>query len=453
MNFSTFPDDCLLAVFSELPLSYRLRTVPLVCRRWAGLQPLVRRAVTEVTLLRKDRFKPYRSISMSPFRLVDRQTLVTETPNLLQLSTSAGTAADVVERLQTELPNIRRLSIVQVNLHLSAFKPELLSAVEAYAGQLTSFALYIQFERYDSTFIMCLPSGNRPVLPISADFHRLLSLINYKMPQLRHLKLNTNKPFFFNDYVCNYSNRTCKILAPGSLYLPVLRRLHTFSFESPYHADILYYSMLKFASENSQLKVRLVHYPYTAYNEELSPEKLWKDEVAISHVDHLYAIDFFPNDQLKLCHLANIKYLHLYYYSQPWDSKILLPLFTTLSSSFPKLTTFNLHLRSMNLVPEDLPPLPRVTNLALSWEFDKSCDFGAIFQPSRVFPSLRRLTIVPYPCGEPWVHRQHEYDLSTIQQELKPLKLYPRGTFQHISINYCKQYCQGKRLVLTVEDL
>ncbi len=451
MNFSAFSDDCLLAVFSELPLSYRLRTVPLVCRRWAGLQPLVRRAVTEVTLLRGDSSNAYHSLLMSPFCLVDRRTNVTETPDLLQLSTSVDTATDVVDRLHTELPNIRRLSIVQVNdRHPSALLPELLSAVEAFAGQLTSFALYFQFKRffYESEFASAV---KQPV--ISANFHRLFSLINYKMPQLRHLLLNIDQPFFYNDGLDAFKWGN-KMLAPGSLYLPVLRRLHTFSFKSPYHADILHYSLLKFASENNHLKVRLAHLPFSHYNEESTPEKLWKDEVVISHVDYLYAIFFFPNDQLKLCHLANIKYLHLYNYFTPRGPESLLPLFTTLASSFPKLTTFSLYLMSpRKFVPEDLPPLPRVTNLTLNWELDDGCDFGAIFQPSRVFPALRRLTIVPYPCAKLFSPHPHEYDLSTIQQALKPLKLYPRGALQYISINFCKRFCQGKRLVLTVEDL
>ena len=449
MNFSTFSDDCLLAVFSELPLSYRLRTVPLVCRRWAGLQPLVRRAVTSVTLLRGNSSNAYHHQLMSPFCLVDRRTNVTEAPDLLQLSTSADIAADVVERLQTELPNIRRLSIVQVYRHSSALQPELLSAVEAYADQLTSFALHflIKFSIHGSELDLAV---KQPV--ISANFHRFFSLINYKMPQLRHLLLNTDQPFFYSDeFDFRFGS---KMLAPGSLYLPVLRRLHTFSFKSPYHPDILYYSLLKFASKNSQLKVRLVDNTYSRYSEKSSPEKLWKNEVVISHVDYLYAKYFLNNDLLKFCHLANIKYLHLSYRFAPNDSESLLPLFTTLSSSFPKLTTFSLHLmNSRTLVPADLPPLPRVTNLALTWKFDKGCDFGAIFQPSRVFPALRQLTIFPYPCAKPFPMFSHYNGLSTIQQALKPLKLYPRGALQHISINFCKRICQGKRLLLTVEDL
>ncbi|KAH9391644.1 1,2-dihydroxy-3-keto-5-methylthiopentene dioxygenase [Tyrophagus putrescentiae] len=428
----------------ELPLSYRLRTVPLVCRRWTGLQPLVRRAVTSVTLLSGDISEVDHSERLiSPFRLVNKRTIVTEAPDFLQLSTSADTAADVVDRLQTELPNIRRLSIVQVNQPSSAFQPELLSAVEAFAGQLTSFALYFQIKGsfYESELDMAV---------ISASFHRFLSLINYKMPQLRHLLLNTDQSFFFNDNVGNYSIWAYKMRTPGSLYLPVLRRLHTFSFKSPYHADILYYSLLKFVSENNHLKVRLVHLPFFTCSEESPLKKLWKNEVVISHVDYLLAISCSLSDMQKLCHLANIKYLDLYDYFIDHDSKSLLSLFTILSSSFPKLTTFSLHLMNpMKLVLEDLPPLPLVTNLTLNWQLDDGCGFGAIFQPSRVFPALRHLTIVPNRCAEPYSYRAHEYDLSTIQQALKPLKFYLRGALQHISINFCKEFCQDT--VLTGE--
>ncbi len=146
MDFSTFTDDCLLAIFSELPLEYRLSTVPLVCRRWALLQTLVRREVTSVTLLSGDSSNADYYRLKSPFHLVDKRTLVTESPDLLQLSSFPDTADDVVDRFQTELPNIRRLTIVQVNQKPSALQPELLSAVEAYAGQLTSFAFYFQFK-------------------------------------------------------------------------------------------------------------------------------------------------------------------------------------------------------------------------------------------------------------------------------------------------------------------
>ncbi len=176
--------------------------------------------------------------------------------------------------------------------------------------------------------------------------------------------------------------------------------------------------------------------------------------MVISHVDYLYAYNFSLKNAPKLCHLANIKFLHLDDYFAYNDSNSLLPLFTTLSRSFPKLTTFSLHLTNLiELVPADLPPLPRVTNLTLNWQLDDGCGFGAIFQPSRVFPALRQLTIVPYRCAEHCTFFSHKYDLSTIQQALKPLKLYPRGALQHISINFCKRICHDKRLVLTVEDL
>ena len=448
MNISTFTDDCLLAIFSELLLEYRLSTVPLACRRWALLQPLVRREVTSVTLLRGDCSDADYYQLKSPFHLVDKRTVITESPDLLQLSTSSDAADDVVDRLQTELPNIRRLTIVQVNQKPSALQPELLSLVETFAGQLTSFAIYFKFKFYFHESELDL-AVKQPV--ISANFHRLLTLINYEMPQLRHLILNTDQPFFFNDML-DISKMGYKIFAPGSLYLPVLRSLHTFSFKSPYHADILYYSLLKFALENNHLKVRLAHVPFSNYNEGSTPEKLWKDEVVISHLDYLYAFSFSLKNMSKFCHLANIKYLHLYDYFPCNDSNSLLPLFTTLSSSFPKLTTFSLHLGLlMKLVPADLPPLPPVTNLTLNWQFDDG--FGAIFQPSRVFPALCRLTIVPYHCAEPISFHSHDYDLSTIQQALKPLKLYPRGALQPISINFCKEDCHGKRIVLTAEDL
>lgn len=92
MDFSTFTDDCLLAIFSELPLEYRLSTVPLVCRRWAQLQPLVRREVTSVTLLGGD----YSDVDYYQVKslLVDKRKFITETPNFLQLSTSSDTAAN-----------------------------------------------------------------------------------------------------------------------------------------------------------------------------------------------------------------------------------------------------------------------------------------------------------------------------------------------------------------------
>ncbi|KAH9408955.1 hypothetical protein TYRP_011228 [Tyrophagus putrescentiae] len=257
MDFSTFTDDCLLAIFSELPLEYRLSTVPLVCRRWAQLQPLVRREVTSVTLLGGD----YSDV------------------DYYQLSTSSDTADDVVDRFQTELPNIRRLTIVQVNQKPSALQPEMLSAVEAYAGQLTSFAFCCQYTgHFDLDF---QPPNGQP--PLSAGFHRLLSLINYGMPQLRHLLLNSNQSFFYNDTPCTLLVLIRRVnISSSSLYLPVLRRLHTFSFNSPYHADILHYSLVKFASENNRLKLRLVHVPPSRFCEESQLEKLWKEEVRIS---------------------------------------------------------------------------------------------------------------------------------------------------------------------------
>ncbi len=318
MNISTFTDDCLLAIFSELLLEYRLSTVPLACRRWALLQPLVRREVTSVTLLRGDCSDADYYQLKSPFHLVDKRTVITESPDLLQLSSFPDTADDVVDRFQTELPNIRRLTIVQVNQKPSALQPELLSAVEAYAGQLTSFAFFCQYTGHFKLDFQ--PPEGQP--PLSAGFHRLLSLINYKMPQLRLLLMSSNQSFFYNDTPCTLTVLIKRMnISSSSLYLPVLRRLHTFSFKSPYHADILHYSLVKFASENNRLKLRLVYVPLTRFYEESQLEKLWKEEAVISHLDYLYAIYFSPDDRLKLCQLANIKHLHLQNYNPSYDSK------------------------------------------------------------------------------------------------------------------------------------
>ena len=422
MDFTaTLSEDCLLLIFGRVPLHQRLTIVPLVCRRWAQLQPRVRSDVTSLTLIVGFHFNKF---LRSPFYLVANQESIRDDPNLLQLSRTRieeQHAPPAVERLLNELPYIRRLTLIQLNHSdsLPAFQAELWPVMERYARQLTRFDFHYLY--YDSNLES---SSDRqedgPVSPartaLSADFQRLLALINYGMPRLRHLLLNSHRPVFHARRRCVSS---VEYLPLGSLHLPVLRRLASFSFRTGDHEDVLLGSLRKFAGgagggggdhgppkkggKARALKIRLgvsMYFPRESFDppDPMAMDgQLWKDgdELLRPTLDYLFVelvelaaiLPLLPS-------LASLQYLHLKL-TDGGDS--LVPLFTALSTNLPLLSRLHLNLGEVHdPVPEDfslLPPLPSVTSLSLHWPFEVPAHFGAVLQPARVFPALQRLLI------------------------------------------------------------
>ncbi len=250
-------DDCLLAIFGRLPLQHRLTTVPLVCRRWAQLQPLVRRNVTSLTLI-SSFLSSYRI--RSPFHLLNHhQELIRNDPDLLKFPRNCiGLhAPHAVERLLDELPNIRRLTIAQLNTgthyrYYPAIHADLLFMMEHYGDQLTAFAFHYLGgdDSRDLDYYSDYYNDREDLIEgresLSSDFQRLFSIINYGMPRLRHLLLNSDRTIF--DARRQKISVGC--LPMGSLYLPVLRRLASFSFRTGDYEDLLLGSLGRFASGN-----------------------------------------------------------------------------------------------------------------------------------------------------------------------------------------------------------
>ncbi len=413
MNINDLPNDCLLAVFARLPLHCLLNTTPLVCRQWANLNTAARKGVTSLSLLLivGDSSKFSQDHLRSPFHLVDNQRTVIQTPDLLKLSTSKW----VEGKVPAELPNISHLTIVQLSddrpnemLH-----PELLSAVEHYADQLTSFAChYLNWQ---------IAFPRRPPT-LSADYQRLLALINYQMPKLRHLLLNSDLSIFDtlggHSYLMDQSGFTSQ----GSLYLPVLRRLASFSFRSEDHTDVLHYSLVKFGAANGALRVRLSVPPLPPPEPIVAPSgivycriglrsveltkgaqmdgQLWKSECCSRFLNYLTTrrIQWANFSQhISGSYMPRLAHLHLGLLD---GGRNLQSLFTLLSASLPVLASLYLDL-GQSLVgrlkaAEDAPelhPLPSLTSLTLRWCFDDPDHFGVVLQPVRTFPSLQSLTL------------------------------------------------------------
>ena len=426
MDFiATLTDDCLLLIFGKVPLQHRLATVPLVCRRWAQLQPMVRRAVTSLTLIAdSDSSWSYGHIR-SPFYFVNYQRSIRDDPNLLKILKTFTEQLDPhsVARLLVELPHISQLTIIQLNHdgYFPSFDDELWSVMERYARQLTRFDFHYLY--YDISSVRMgteedMEDGPVPTARtvLSADFQRLLALINYGMPRLRHLLLNSHRPVFHARRRCVSS---VEYLPLGSLYLPVLRRLASFSFRTGDHEDVLLGSLRKFAGgagggggdhgppkkggKARALKIRLgvsMYFPRESFDppDPMAMDgQLWKDgdELLRPTLDYLFVelvelaaiLPLLPS-------LASLQYLHLKL-TDGGDS--LVPLFTALSTNLPLLSRLHLDLGEVHdPVPEDfslLPPLPSVTSLSLHWPFEVPAHFGAVLQPARVFPALQRLSI------------------------------------------------------------
>ncbi len=407
MDFTaTLPEDCLLLIFGRVPLQHRLTTVPLVCRRWAQLQPQVRKAATSLTLISGSSLSDYQL--RSPFYLVDHQWSIYDDDNILLFS---QLTPQIVERLLVELPKICRLIIVQLSYpnNCTALHDELCSVMEHYARQLTRFDFHYLY--HNGCFGGWGPevedeeNPRRPTL--SVNFQRLISLINYGMPKLRHLLLNSDRTIFDAHWRSVFAGESPPL---GSVCLPVLQQLASFSFRTGDHEDVLLGSLKKFAGgEQSALKLRLgVHWLSSAtFDPHLGNEhpamkfQLWKADgqtlLWLNRLDYLF-VKHIELDALipLLPALASLQYLHLELFD---GQNNLLPLFTALSASLPLLNRFHLNLGMTlmgNQVPEDpppLPPLPSVTSLLLQWPFEDPAHFGAVLQPARVFSALQKLTI------------------------------------------------------------
>ena len=374
---------------------------------------MVRRAATSLTLsFGSLRYKSCYSIS-SPFHLVDHQASITDDPDLLrpvsQTSFMPQPDLGAMKRLFTELPNISRLTIIQLKeSDEEVFPPfRLWPVMEHYARQLTSFDFHYLYyglpPAYGQPRDIREYEFNRAVH--SANFHRLLSLINYGMPQLRHLLINSGSAIFEADPI-RPNVPVFRHALLGSLYLPVLRRLASFSFKTDDNEDVLIGSLKKFAGGGGEtqcgaLKLRLASVPRSIFTREMKGQ-FWKTadnlRLLLNRLDYLFV------NQLELRNIitflpplaSSLRYLHLTLYNKPTD---ILPLFTALSS-LPLLTRLHLNLLAKlmgNPVPADLPllpPLPSVTSLSLQWPFHDPNHFGPVLQPARVFPALQKLTIL-----------------------------------------------------------
>lgn len=406
MDFTaTLTDDCLLAIFDRVPLFHRLDTIPLVCRRWKRLQPVVRRAATSLTLIHDELSDDLYNYIKSPFHLVDHQASIRDDPDYLMLFRTISDLIEpqAVERLLVELPNIRQLTIIQLNDNgfFPVFAPELWSLMEHYARQLTRFDFHYL---YNGNHNGWRPEEESGRAALSADFQRLFSLINYGMPKLQHLLLDSEPAIIEPE---NQRNMFANPSFPmGSLYLPVLKRLRSFSFRSGDHEDVLFGSLKKFAgNEQSALKLRLgvpllrkATFGFQFAEYPTMEGQLWKADglrlLQLYRLDYLFVKRISLNALITLLPAlaSNLRYLHL---ELTDGGENLVPLFTALSS-LPQLTRLHLNLHQMlwhNPVPADLPPLPSVTSLSLYWPFDNSVHFEPVLQLARVFPALQKLTI------------------------------------------------------------
>ncbi|KAH9409165.1 hypothetical protein TYRP_011446 [Tyrophagus putrescentiae] len=113
------------------------------------------------------------------------------------------------------------------------------------------------------------------------------------------------------------------------------------------------------------------------------------------------------------------------------------PLFTVLSNSFPRLSTFSLDLslRGVDIPEGPLPPLPSVTRLALSVSLNFPGYYGYILEPHRVFPALRELTIGRFNCSYENVSLHRSLDRGFSRQHIDSLlKCYPLSVRWQISL-------------------
>lgn len=113
------------------------------------------------------------------------------------------------------------------------------------------------------------------------------------------------------------------------------------------------------------------------------------------------------------------------------------PLFTVLSNSFPRLSTFSLDLslRGVDIPEGPLPPLPSVTRLALSVSLNFPGYYGYILEPHRVFPALRELTIGRFNCSYENVSLHRSLDRWFSRQHIDSLlKCYPLSVRWQISL-------------------
>lgn len=337
-------DDCLMLIFDKLPLYDLLRSVRLVSRRWYHLQMYTCRRRKTLTLLVGNK-KWYKSIESC-------------TPDLDELVNDDGVRAAgwwsndalvrkikwpqylteldpaTIEWLVALFPNIATLRVAQNGVTYDSAEC-LMSLLKGWQSSIVTLKL-MSFYKHET-------KRRR-----FAHFASLMHTINH-LPHLRNLSLD-----FFHRL-------------DNSLRLQVLRQLHSFSFYSRDHPDVVIDLVKRFASDNSNLTSIAVKNSLSHFDVSFDTTLLTVDPNLAKRFIELRIESNLPIDKLRR--------------------------FTQL---FSNLKVFLLRVRGENMrdVFEVLKVLTSITCLHLTIEYPKPMPETSDDQLLPVLPSVRGLSLM-----------------------------------------------------------
>ena len=245
-NINDLPDECILLILSHLPLIELLLTVPLVCSRWATLQPsAVRSRRSMLLMLGRNPLELYTwSRFMSPF--LDHFISSSDTSRIpLPLYRDECNelnfhhlSSKLTKQILDNFPRIDHFELVIRHLDSNIIE-QIVKLLEIWSNSLIHFKVWTHFvER--SKFL--------EHDQISINISRLLDTL-IQLKHVQHLTLHFDN-FVFSEQLDNVGTKNYSKI----LKLKSLKHVTEFYFHSLDHVRILRFSLGRYAEFNANLK-------------------------------------------------------------------------------------------------------------------------------------------------------------------------------------------------------
>ncbi|KAJ6219434.1 hypothetical protein RDWZM_005246 [Blomia tropicalis] len=282
-NINDLPDECILLILSHLPLIELLLTVPLVCSRWATLQPsAVRSRRSMLLMLGRNPLELYTwSRFMSPF--LDHFISSSDTSRIpLPLYRDECNelnfhhlSSKLTKQILDNFPRIDHFELVIRHLDSNIIE-QIVKLLEIWSNSLIHFKVWTHFvER--SKFL--------EHDQISFNISRLLDTL-IQLKHVQHLTLHFDN-FVFSEQLDNVGTKNYSKI----LKLKSLKHVTEFYFHSLDHVRILRFSLGRYAEFNANLKLNLIHLSLTIQSLDFyESNPIYESTDHQSHINPLSAV-------------------------------------------------------------------------------------------------------------------------------------------------------------------
>lgn len=387
-SLSFLPDLCLLTIYDYLPPLQLLADVPLVCRRWADLQPfaLQRRRSLTLNLTEVPDTRMIRSLSyhagyapIHHFSIAAEHTCLT-----FSYPFTTSSPENLILLLKKAFSKIEHLSLMLMT-STSVIATFVLPLFDSWSLQLKSLSLNTAF------YTNIVSTDQRDI--ISVKLYDLLNALN-TLPHLKHLKLQ-----IFDYFHYKLSAR---------IDLPIIRQLNSFAFYSLDSAKVIFDSLRNYGHSEALQKITVKQriFSQAELNIFFQLDPLVKSKFTtlnVSFQSYLQNVEEITPTVLSSIsfHFPNLRLLTF-----PMDRSVSLVSLGRSLADLHHLTDLELSLdftesKRPSLLSEnqltnaeEIFPLSLLRRLSLSMYFDHSHTDGQSVHFGRLFPKLTHLQIV-----------------------------------------------------------